>query len=142
MAQRTDTQRCNVGTALPGLSRPAGSKALADTRRYLTTELKALGLTVQEQAFQGDTPNGPVPMINKIAASVEEAVGGIGDGSTVMLSGFGGAGMPVRLVDGQAQPAFKSSGDITSLANADGYIEIPADIERIEAGTMVEVTLF
>lgn len=39
-------------------------------------------------------------MIDKIAASVEEAVSGIKDGSTVMLSGFGGAGMPVRLVDG------------------------------------------
>jgi 3-oxoadipate CoA-transferase alpha subunit len=39
-------------------------------------------------------------MIDKIAASVEEAVSGIKDGSTVMLSGFGGAGMPVHLVDG------------------------------------------
>lgn len=47
--------------------RPAGSKAIAETRRYLTAELKALGLTVQEQAFQGDTPNGPVPMVNLIA---------------------------------------------------------------------------
>ena len=33
----------------------------------------------------------------------------------------------VRIVDGAAQPAFKGSGDITSLSQADGYIEIPAD---------------
>ena len=39
-------------------------------------------------------------MINKFVPSVEEAVSGIEDGSTVMLSGFGGAGMPVALIDG------------------------------------------
>ncbi len=48
----------------------------------------------------------------------------------------------VRLTNGQAEPAFKSSGDITSMANADGYIEIPADVSTIEAGEMVTVTLF
>src|SRR4029079_11170346 len=31
----------------------------------------------------------------------------------------------VRLSDGVAFPAFKGSGDITSLSQADGYIEIP-----------------
>ena len=49
---------------------------------------------------------------------------------------------PVRLVDGQAQPAFKSSGDITSLANTDGYIEIPIGTSECPAGTLVTVTLF
>jgi molybdopterin molybdotransferase len=48
----------------------------------------------------------------------------------------------VRIVDGQAVPAFKSSGDITSMANADGYIEIPAEVDAVEAGTMVHVALF
>src|SRR4030095_14069394 len=32
-----------------------------------------------------------------------------------------------RLLDGSALPAFKGAGDITSLSQADGYIEIPAD---------------
>ena len=48
----------------------------------------------------------------------------------------------VRLVDGQAEPAFKASGDITSMAHADGYIEIPADVAAVEAGTLVDVVLF
>jgi molybdenum cofactor synthesis domain-containing protein len=48
----------------------------------------------------------------------------------------------VRLVNGQAEPAFKGSGDITSMAHADGYIEIPANTESIEAGAPVRVTLF
>jgi molybdenum cofactor synthesis domain-containing protein len=48
----------------------------------------------------------------------------------------------VRLTDGRAHPAFKGSGDITSLSQADGYIEIPADQSVVEAGTLVDVTLF
>jgi molybdopterin molybdotransferase len=48
----------------------------------------------------------------------------------------------VRIVDGTALPAFKASGDITSMSQADGYVEIPADVEIVEAGTMVDVKLF
>ena len=48
----------------------------------------------------------------------------------------------VRLVEGRAEPAFKASGDITSMAQADGYIEIPAQTDIVEAGTVVTVKLF
>jgi molybdenum cofactor synthesis domain-containing protein len=48
----------------------------------------------------------------------------------------------VRLHDGAAFPAFKGSGDITSLSQADGYIEIPASESTIEAGAIVDITLF
>jgi molybdopterin molybdotransferase len=48
----------------------------------------------------------------------------------------------VTVRDGIAQPAFKGSGDITSLSRADGYIEIPADQNIVEEGTLVTVTLF
>jgi molybdenum cofactor synthesis domain-containing protein len=48
----------------------------------------------------------------------------------------------VRLREGVAYPAFKGSGDITSLSQADGYIEIPADQSVLEEGTTVRVTLF
>jgi molybdopterin molybdotransferase len=48
----------------------------------------------------------------------------------------------VRVVEGAAVPAFKASGDITSMSRADGYIEIPADIETVERGSLVDVTLF
>jgi molybdenum cofactor synthesis domain-containing protein len=48
----------------------------------------------------------------------------------------------VRLRDGVAFPAFKGSGDITSLSQADGYIEIPADQSVVEEGMSVMVTLF
>jgi molybdenum cofactor synthesis domain-containing protein len=48
----------------------------------------------------------------------------------------------VRLQNGAAYPAFKGSGEITSLSQADGYIEIPSDQSRVEQGTEVTVTLF
>jgi 3-oxoadipate CoA-transferase alpha subunit len=38
-------------------------------------------------------------MINKIVATVQDAVAGIQDGSTVLVGGFGGAGQPLALVD-------------------------------------------
>jgi molybdopterin molybdotransferase len=47
----------------------------------------------------------------------------------------------VRIVDGVAEPAFKSSGDITSMAAADGYIEVPAGTKGFEAGEIVTVAL-
>jgi molybdenum cofactor synthesis domain-containing protein len=47
----------------------------------------------------------------------------------------------VHLRDGAAHPAFKGSGDITSLSRADGYIEIPADQDVVEEGETVTVTL-
>lgn len=48
----------------------------------------------------------------------------------------------IRLVDGVAVPAYKESGAITSMAHADGYIEIPANVDLIEKGETVRVVLF
>ena len=48
----------------------------------------------------------------------------------------------VRIVDGQAMPAFKASGDITSMSQADGYIEIPAQTDIVEKDQLVDVKLF
>ena len=48
----------------------------------------------------------------------------------------------VRIDGGSAVPAFKASGDITSMAHADGYLEIPAHVDIVEAGELVDVKLF
>lgn len=48
----------------------------------------------------------------------------------------------VRVKDGVAMPAFKASGDITSMSQADGYIEIEAQTDVVEKGELVEVKLF
>jgi molybdopterin molybdotransferase len=48
----------------------------------------------------------------------------------------------VRLENGVAYPVFKGSGEITSLSQADGYIEISASESVVEEGTEVGITLF
>lgn len=47
--------------------RPAGTPALAETRKYLKSELESYGLTVHEETFTADTPKGKVQMVNVIA---------------------------------------------------------------------------
>ncbi len=48
----------------------------------------------------------------------------------------------VRLKDGYAYPAYKTSGAITSLADSDGYIIIPANSDLVEKDEEVEVYLW
>jgi len=50
--------------------------------------------------------------------------------------------LTVRVRDGVAFPAFKKSGAITSMAHADGYIILPVNLDVIEEGGEVEVTMF
>ncbi|UCE74664.1 MAG: hypothetical protein JSV56_02905 [Methanomassiliicoccales archaeon] len=50
--------------------------------------------------------------------------------------------LTVKLKDNEAIPVFKESGAITSMAEADGYIEIPSNVDLVEKGDTVEVLLF
>ncbi len=49
--------------------------------------------------------------------------------------------LTVRLEGKIAHPVFKESGAITSMADADGYVDIPANVDLIEARDEVEVIL-
>ena len=46
--------------------RPAGSAALAETRRWIIAQLKLTGAQVEEDRFTASTPVGPIPMSNLI----------------------------------------------------------------------------
>jgi hypothetical protein len=46
--------------------RPAGSEALRQTRAYITRQVSAAGLTVEEQPFTVQTPIGTVNMVNLV----------------------------------------------------------------------------
>ena len=50
--------------------------------------------------------------------------------------------LTVKLTNGEAIPVHKESGAITSMAEADGYVEIPANVDLVEKGDDVEVVLF
>jgi len=50
--------------------------------------------------------------------------------------------LPVRIETGEVVPVFKESGAITSMADAEGYIEIPANVDLVEKGERVLVKFF
>ncbi len=56
-------------------------------------------------------------MTATICATAAEAVAGIADGSTVLISGFGMAGMPVQLIDALIE---QGAGDLTVVSNNAG----------------------
>lgn len=68
-------------------------------------------------------------MINKIVNSAREAVAGIFDGATVMISGFGEAGSPVELIHALVDQGAK---DLTVVSNnaGSGHVGLAALIEN------------
>ena len=50
--------------------------------------------------------------------------------------------LPVRLEKGKAVPVLRGSSAITSLAFADGFVEIDENTEVLGAEDVVEITLF
>ena len=56
-------------------------------------------------------------MIDKIAASVAEALAGVTDGATVLIGGFGTAGIPIELIDGLIEQGAR---DLTVVNNNAG----------------------
>lgn len=56
-------------------------------------------------------------MINKIAASLREAVAPVTDGSSVMITGFGDFGLPSQLIDALID---HGAGDLTVISNNAG----------------------
>jgi 3-oxoadipate CoA-transferase alpha subunit len=59
-------------------------------------------------------------MINKIAPSIAQALADVKDGSTVLIGGFGTAGIPAELIDGLIEQGAK---DLTVVNNNAGNAE-------------------
>lgn len=60
-------------------------------------------------------------VIDKVFSSVAAALADVRDGATVMIGGFGGAGLPVALVDGLIEQGAR---DLTIVANNAGNGEL------------------
>jgi 3-oxoadipate CoA-transferase alpha subunit len=60
-------------------------------------------------------------VIDKIVDSPERAVAGVEDGATILIGGFGGAGLPVQLVDALIA---QNARDLTIVANNAGNGEV------------------
>lgn len=82
------------------------------------------------------------PVIRKITGKKEERIKKSAKMAVRVRSDGRSQLLPVGLVRGWVYPIEKGSGAITTLCEADGFIEIPATLELIEAGENVDVTLF
>jgi len=84
------------------------------------------------------------PMIRKISrsrpaeynAEVEVELG-----ETITAKSESHQIVTVKIEDGKAHPVYKGSSVITSMSNADGYVELPNGVSELKAGEMVRVTL-
>jgi len=85
-----------------------------------------------------------VPVLRKLARLPETRTGGIELPMSRRYTSTIGRHqyLPVRVERGEVVPAFKESGAITSMADAEGYIEIPANVDLVEKGERVLVKFF
>jgi molybdopterin molybdotransferase len=85
-----------------------------------------------------------VPVLRKLARLPETRTGGVELPMSRRYTSTIGRHqyLPVRVEHGEVVPAFKESGAITSMANAEGYIEIPANVDLVEKGERVLVRFF
>jgi molybdenum cofactor synthesis domain-containing protein len=85
-----------------------------------------------------------VPVLQKLARLPEARAGGIELPMSRRYTSTIGRHqyLPVRVEHGEVVPVFKESGAITSMADAEGYIEIPANVDLVEKGEPVLVRYF
>jgi 3-oxoadipate CoA-transferase alpha subunit len=74
-------------------------------------------------------------VINKIVASVEEALAGLEDGISVMIGGFGAVGQPDALLRGLIA---RGTGDLTLITNNAGFGRVGV-AELIELGRVRKI---
>ena len=74
-------------------------------------------------------------MINKIVSSIAEALADVHDGATIMIGGFGGAGMPNELIDGLIAQGAR---DLTIVSNNAGNAEFGL-AALLKAGRVLKV---
>jgi len=85
-----------------------------------------------------------VPVLRKLARLPERRTGGVTLPMSRRYTSTIGRHqyLPIRIEQGEVVPVFKESGAITSMADAEGYIEIPANVDLVERGERVRVTFF
>jgi molybdenum cofactor synthesis domain-containing protein len=85
-----------------------------------------------------------VPVLEKLARLPQSRAGGVELPMSRRYTSTIGRHqyLPVRVEHGEVVPVFKESGAITSMADAEGYIEIPANVDLVEKGEPVLVKFF
>ncbi|MBS4060479.1 MAG: 3-oxoacid CoA-transferase subunit A, partial [Bacteroidetes bacterium] len=75
-------------------------------------------------------------MINKVVHSTADAVAGIFDGATIMISGFGEAGSPIELIHALIDQGAKNL-TVVSNNTGSGHVGLAALIENRQVKKMI-----
>jgi Zn-dependent M28 family amino/carboxypeptidase len=106
--------------------RPSGSAALARTREWIIGELKPLGGELSLDSFTGNTPAGPIPMVNIILR-----FHGTSGKSVVAVTGhYDTKDIPMVHFIG-ANDAGSSTGFLIEFARTISKIKFPDDIDIV-----------
>ncbi len=106
--------------------RPSGSEALAHTREWIIGELKPLGGDLSLDSFTGNTPAGPIPMVNIILKFA-----GTSGKSVVAVTGhYDTKDIPMVHFIG-ANDAGSSTGFLIEFARTISKIKHPDDIDIV-----------
>jgi glutaminyl-peptide cyclotransferase len=106
--------------------RPSGSAALARTREWIIGELKPLGAELSLDSFTGNTPAGPIPMVNIILR-----FHGTSGKSLVAVTGhYDTKDIPMVHFIG-ANDAGSSTGFLIEFARTISKIKYPDDIDIV-----------
>ncbi len=106
--------------------RPAGSEALARTRQWIIGELKPLGGELSLDSFTGNTPAGPIPMVNIILK-----FRGTSGKSVVAVTGhYDTKDIPMVHFIG-ANDAGSSTGFLIEFARVISKLKYPDDIDIV-----------
>jgi glutaminyl-peptide cyclotransferase len=108
--------------------RPAGTLALAKTRAYITAQLEAAGLKVQEQAFDAATPLGTTRMVN-----LRATIAGTGSGPTLLITGH----YDTKLFKDAVFVGANDAGSSTAF-----LIELARVLAKQPAGVPIELVFF
>jgi Zn-dependent M28 family amino/carboxypeptidase len=106
--------------------RPSGSPALARTREWIVGELKPLGGELSLDSFTGNTPAGPIPMVNIIL----RFHGASGKSAVAVTGHYDTKDIPMVHFIG-ANDAGSSTGFLIEFARTISKIKYPDDIDIV-----------
>jgi len=106
--------------------RPSGSPALARTREWIVAELKPLGGELSLDSFTGNTPAGPIPMVNIIL----RFHGASGKGLVAVTGHYDTKDIPMVHFIG-ANDAGSSTGFLIEFARTISKIRYPDEIDIV-----------
>jgi len=115
----------------PGLLGKVGSSLVVGMPGYPTSCLTIANVLLAPM-IRKISRNRPVEYNSEVEVELGETITAKSESHQIVT---------VKIENGKAIPVFKGSSVITSMSNADGYVELPNGVTELKAGEKVRITL-